>query len=74
MSCLEVREQLPEFAVGVLPPAERAEVERHLAWCAGCRKEAGELGAAAATFAFTLPQTEPPAGLADRIVAAIRRA
>jgi hypothetical protein len=74
VNCLDVREQLPEFAIGVLPAQEHAAVERHLAWCAGCRKEAGELGAAAATFAFTLPAAEPPDGLADRIVAAIRRA
>jgi hypothetical protein len=74
VNCLTVREQLPEFAVGVLSPEDRAAVERHLAWCAGCRKEAGELGTAAATFAFTLPQAEPPVGLADRIVAEIKRA
>ncbi|HEX9123568.1 MAG TPA: zf-HC2 domain-containing protein [Actinomycetota bacterium] len=73
MNCLIVREQLPEFALGVLSPEERAGLERHLAWCAGCRKEAGELGGAAATFAFTLPQAEPPVGLADRIVTAIRQ-
>ncbi len=73
MNCLSVRELLPEFAVGVLPPKERLAIERHLQWCAGCRREAGELGRAAATFAFALPPAEPSPGLADRVVAAVRR-
>lgn len=74
MSCIEVREQLPEFAVGVLPESERVAVERHLQWCAGCRKEAAELGAAVATFAYTLEPAPVPRGLSDRIVARIRQA
>lgn len=74
MSCVEVRELLPEFAVGVLPEDERVDVERHLQWCAGCRKEAGELGSAAATFAFALPQVPVPTGLSDRVVGRIQRA
>ncbi len=73
MTCVEVRELLPELAVGVLPEQEAAEVERHLRWCAGCRKEAAELGAAAATVGFALPQVDVPAGLGDRIVGRIRQ-
>lgn len=74
MNCLSVRELLPEFAVGVLAPQERAGIERHLRWCAGCRREAGELGHAAATFAFVLPPAQPTPGLVDRVVASVRRA
>lgn len=74
MICVEVRELLPEFAVGVLDGEERVEVERHLQWCAGCRKEASELGSAAATFAFSLPPASVPDGLSDRVVRRIRRA
>jgi hypothetical protein len=73
MSCLEARELLPELALGVLPAAERDEVERHLRWCAGCRKEASELGSAAATLAFALEPAPLPAGLVDRVVGRIRR-
>ena len=51
MICVAVRELLAELAVGVLTSGERDEVERHLRWCAGCRKEAAELGQAAAIVA-----------------------
>lgn len=74
MSCVEIREQLPEFAVGVLPEPERVAVERHLHWCAGCRKEASELGAALVTFAYALEPAPIPRGLGDRIVTRIRQA
>ena len=74
MTCVEVREHLPEFAVGVLAEPDRTEVERHLRWCAGCRKEAAELGSAAATVGFALPQAAVPTGLGDRVVGRIRQA
>ena len=74
MNCLAVREYLPELAIGVLPETERVAVERHLQWCAGCRKEATDLGQAAATFAFALAPASVPRGLADRVVTRIRRA
>jgi hypothetical protein len=74
VTCLTVRELLPELAVGVLGPAEREEVERHLRWCAGCRKEAAELGQAAATFGFALAPAPVPQGLRERVVDRVKRA
>jgi hypothetical protein len=74
VNCLAVRELLPELAVGVLAPPDREEVERHLRWCAGCRKESSELGQAAATVAFALPPASVPQGLSERIVERVRRA
>lgn len=74
MTCLEVRELLPELAVGVLSPQEREGVERHLQWCAGCRKEATDLGSAAATLGFALEPAPVPQGLGDRVVGRVRRA
>lgn len=74
MSCLDVRELLPELAVGVLSPGDREEVERHLQWCAGCRKEASELGQAAATIAFALVPAPVPKGLGERTVERVKRA
>jgi hypothetical protein len=74
VTCLEVREVLPELALGVLPPRDREEVERHLRWCAGCRKEAGELGDAAATIAFAIPPVDAPEQLRERVVRDVERA
>jgi Putative zinc-finger len=74
MTCLEVRDLLPELAVGVLDAEERGRVERHLRWCAGCRKESAELGNAAATFAFALAPALVPHGLRERVVEGVRRA
>lgn len=74
MNCQAVRELLPEFAFGVLSTEDRTEVEQHLRWCAGCRKEAAELGQAAATLAFTLEPAQVPPGLGERIVARVKRA
>jgi predicted anti-sigma-YlaC factor YlaD len=74
VTCLEVRELLPELAVGVLPARDREEVEQHLRWCAGCRKEAGELGDAAATIAFALPPADLPDALRERVVGDVKHA
>jgi hypothetical protein len=58
----------------VLSAQEHLDVERHLRWCAGCRKEATELGQAAATVAFALAPAPVPQGLGERIVERVRRA
>jgi Putative zinc-finger len=74
VNCLSVRERLTEQVLGVLPKAERAVLDRHLEWCAACRKEAGELQRAAATLAYSVAPVEPPAELEDRAVSAVRSA
>ena len=74
MTCLEVRELLPEHAIGVLGELEHERIQRHLQTCAGCRKEAGDLAQAASTLAFALAPASVPEGLDDRVVAQVRRA
>jgi putative zinc finger protein len=74
VTCLEVRELLPELAVDTIAPEDRTEVERHLQWCAGCRKEASDLGQAAAILAFSLTPATVPQGLGERVVDRVRRA
>ncbi len=74
MDCLPVRERLAEYALSNLGQDERGFVERHLEWCAGCRKEAAELTSAAAVAGASLPQADPPAELEDRVVRAVRAA
>jgi hypothetical protein len=74
VNCLSVRERLTEQTLGVLPQVERTDVDRHLEWCAACRKEAAELQRAAATLAYSVAAVEPPADLEDRVVGAVRSA
>jgi hypothetical protein len=74
VTCLEVRELLPELAVDTIAPDDRTEVERHLRWCAGCRKEASDLGQAAAILAYSLPPATVPQELSERVVERVRRA
>jgi putative zinc finger protein len=70
--CIELRARLAEHAVSTLPERERREVERHLEWCAGCRKESRELQDGAAIAGLSLHPVDPPSQLEDRVVSAIR--
>jgi hypothetical protein len=72
--CTHVRELLPEYAVGALSLVDRRLVEEHLAWCAGCRHEAGELADGASGMAMAAASPEPPPDLEDRVVAAVTAA
>jgi Putative zinc-finger len=74
VNCLSVRELLTEQVLGVLPRAEHSVVDRHLEWCAACRKEAGELQRAAATLAYSVAPVEPPVELEERVVEVVRGA
>lgn len=74
MTCLEVRDRLVERSLGALHLEDATEVDRHLLWCAACRKEAAELDRAAATFALTLAPASPAPDLEDRVAAAVHAA
>jgi Putative zinc-finger len=74
VSCLAVRERLTEHALGVLPPAEAQQIEQHLEWCPGCRREAEELAEGAASFGLAIPAVGPPANLESKVVGRFRAA
>jgi hypothetical protein len=73
MTCALVRGQLTERALGTLPTADALVVNRHLQWCAACRKEADQMNAAAAVLAFAAPAADPAPELEDRVVASVQR-
>jgi Putative zinc-finger len=74
MDCAVIREDLGEHAVGTLAGDRRQDVESHLAWCAGCRKEAGHLEDGATAAGLSVPPVDPPPELEDRVVTAVQRA
>lgn len=72
MNCAVVRDLMPEFALGVSPARETADVEVHVETCAACRKEAIDLQRAVAAFGYATPQGDPaPAELEERVVSAV---
>jgi hypothetical protein len=68
VNCVEVRERLTEQALGHLDGDDRWQVERHLEWCAGCRKESNELLEGVERVARELPAATPRPGLEERVV------
>ena len=74
MNCLSVRDRLTERALGGLSTRELSVVDRHLQWCAACRKEARELQEASGSLVFALAPADPPPALGDRIVDIVREA
>lgn len=74
MTCLQAREHLAEFVMDTLPARQHREVERHLQWCHGCRKEVAELQEGLAGAALALPIVEPPPSLEDGVVAKVSEA
>lgn len=74
MTCVEVRDRLPEHALGVLRDEQLRQVERHLEWCAGCRKEEAEMLEGLAGVALAMPPVEPHPSLQERVIHAVAAA
>jgi predicted anti-sigma-YlaC factor YlaD len=74
MNCTAARDLMPELALGSLATRDAASIERHLAWCAACRKEAGDLHRAAALLPYALASSDPPRSLEARVVGVVREA
>jgi Putative zinc-finger len=71
MNCVDVRDRLPEQALGVLEDEQLRQVERHLEWCAGCRKEAAEMLEGLANVAVAMSPVDPHPSLQERVVQAV---
>jgi anti-sigma factor RsiW len=72
MNCAEVRDLIPELALGSLDGATRADVLAHIARCPACRAEARELADVVDGLVALAPEVEPPSGFADGVLDAIR--
>lgn len=74
--CDVMCERLPAYMEGDLPPAERAEADRHLAACAACAKALAELRAIAdeaAQLPVLTPSRDLWAGIEARIATPVTR-
>ena len=65
--------ELTAFLDGALAPAERAEVEAHLAGCATCRAERDRLASALALLSRLPPGPPPASGFEQRFYARLAR-
>jgi len=72
LTCAEVRESVPELALDILEPGERAAVAAHLAHCPACQGEVDAMVAVGARLLDLVPGTEPPLGFDRRVLAKIR--
>ena len=67
MNCAQIEILICDYAEGTLGPAEKAEVERHLAGCPVCAELARD-SAAALAFIERAAAVEPPPELITRIL------
>lgn len=74
MNCAAARDLMPELALGSLATRDAALIDRHLAWCAACRKEADDLSRAAALLPYSLAPASPPEELESRVIRIVREA
>ena len=70
MECEErIRDRLPDYHLGHLPPDEAEEVRRHLAEHPACREALEEVAEVLDLMPLAVPPARPPAGLKERAIA-----
>jgi len=69
--CAEIRELIPELAMGVAPGDERADALAHIATCAECRQLLEETSATVDELLLLAPDHEPPPGFDARVIEAV---
>lgn len=71
VQCDDVRELLPDLALGIADGEDRSRALEHAATCAGCRRELESLSAVADELLELAPAQEPPAGFEVRVLGAL---
>jgi hypothetical protein len=72
LSCAEIRELLPELALGIADGKDRALVLEHTGGCEECRRELEELSMIANDLVALAPPREPPGGFEGRVLERLR--
>jgi hypothetical protein len=70
--CADVRELIPELAMGVASGDDRARALKHLAGCADCRRELEDVTATVDELLLLAPEHEPPPGFDGRVLSAMQ--
>jgi len=73
LTCAEMRDVLPDLALGTLSGDDRASVLDHLGSCPSCAVEAGELSAVVDDILLLAPEIDPPAGFESAVLARMER-
>lgn len=73
LNCTQVRDSAAEYALGILPASERADVARHLVDCQACRGEVLDLTEVGTDLLGLVPDAEPPLGFDRRVLARVQR-
>ena len=70
MTCDEIRDLAPGFALGALDPDQERAVREHLATCPEAHEEIAAFAGVVPVIAGSAREVEPPAALRGRIMAA----
>jgi hypothetical protein len=71
LSCGQCQDRAAELAVGALEGRDRAETLAHLQRCARCQTSVAALATTVTRLVDLLPESDPPDGFADRVLAAL---
>jgi hypothetical protein len=69
---IHVTDELELYALGALPPVDRARVAAHLSECPACREQARAIDEIVQELPETLPDRGAPGALRERILASAR--
>jgi hypothetical protein len=71
LECAETQEHAPEFALGILHGAPRAELIAHLERCQACAVTVADFAEIVDGLTVLAPSAEPPVGFEDHVLRAM---